>query len=142
MESSLMSERASTPFRLNEQYFRPRDGAAPRPPGFYWAKIQLGWLYQGYGLELALERLYCGETAMAYEPLQIFGVTHPQLRESFDGARVPFLLLGEFRLAPKGDGDFSNCRVAPLLKQRKGCLILEEGLEDAHPQIGLATMRM
>ncbi|MDD4995386.1 MAG: hypothetical protein PHW53_02920 [Patescibacteria group bacterium] len=132
----------STPFKMNVDYFHLRPNAAPRPPGFFWAKIQLGWLYQGHSLELAFQRMYRGETAMAHEPLQIFSVTHPQLLEEFDGVRIPFLMLGGFMLAPNGNGDFSNPRIAPLLKRRHGDLVLEEGLEIPHSQIGLATMRM
>jgi len=135
-----------TKFKFNNNFFRIRRKALPRPRGFYWAKIQLGWLYAGIDAPEAIKQMRFSDTAMAFEALQLMAVTHPGICNELDGVRIPGLILGDLEVAPDGDAHYTDNPLLPYVCRMNSLIILDtlpmHLPEDIKQRFGLATIRI
>jgi hypothetical protein len=119
-------------------YFRMRPAAPPRPKGFYFSKIQTGQRYQNLTVSQVLTRLHHA-TCFGPEGIQFLTVTHPHFQGLMNERKIPFMLLGDYDVAPHGFSDFFD---SLQIFCSQDILGLGIGNIDRHyPLFGIPTLR-
>jgi hypothetical protein len=117
---------------------RLRPDAPPRPKGFYFAKIQLGALFQPMTVN-QLRRVLGDDTGLGPEGFQLLGITHPHIVDWMNERKMPFMALADYDVAPYGYNDFFD---APQLFCSNRVLGLGIGNVDRnYPLFGIPTLR-
>jgi hypothetical protein len=118
---------------------RLRPDAPPRPKGFYFAKIQLGALFQPMTVN-QLRRSLGDDTGLGPEGFQLLGITHPHIADWMNERKTPFMALADYDVAPYGFNDFFD---APQLFCSNRVLGLGIGNVDRnYPLFGIPTLRL
>ena len=93
-------------FKKSEN-IRLRPGAAVRPKGFYFAKIQLGQKYLGISVSQLRQSLKM-ETGWGPEGLQFLFITHLHFADLMDERKIPFMTLADYDVTLQGSNDSFN----------------------------------
>jgi hypothetical protein len=118
--------------------FRLRPEAPPRPRGYYFSKIQTGERYQNLNVSQLLKRLD-DSTCCGPEGIQLLTVTHTHFTEMMNNRKMSFMAFGDYHVALRGSGDFSD---AVQLFCSQGTLGLGIGKVDLkNPLFGIPTLR-
>lgn len=119
-------------------YFRLRPNAPSRPKGFYFSKMQTGEKYQNLKLSQLVTRLN-KDTCFGPEGIQFLTVTHPHFQNLMDERKIPFMVFGDYDVAPHGFSDFYD---SLQMFCSQGTLGLGVGNVDYnHPLYGIPTLR-
>jgi hypothetical protein len=122
----------------DSQFMRLREGTRPRPPGFYFSKVQLGGKYHRMSVERVRKQLG-DEVGFGPEGIQFLAITHPHYIKMMDGGDIPFIFLPDYDVAPHGFGDFFD---APFLLATGNRLGLGVGnVSRPYPKYGSGTFR-
>jgi len=119
-------------------HFRLRLEAPPRPKGFYFSKLQTGERYLNLKVSQLLTRLD-DQTCCGPEGIQLLTITHPHFTGMMNDGKMPFMAFGDYHVAVRGPGDFSD---AVQMFCRQGVLGLGIGKVDLnYPLFGIPTLR-
>lgn len=122
-----------------QEDIRLRPGAAVRPKGFYFAKIQPG--EQFINLTVSQLRKKLGtSTGCGPEGFQLLAITHVHFADLMTERKFPFMALADYDVAPYGFNDFFD---APQLFCSNHVLGLGIGnVNRNYPLFGIPTIRI
>jgi hypothetical protein len=118
---------------------RLRPGAAARPKGFYFAKVQSGEQYINLTVSQLRKRLG-NNTGWGPEGFQLLAITHVHIADLMTERKIPFMALADYDVAPYGHMDFFD---APQLFCSNHVLGLGIGNVDRnYPLFGIPTLQI
>jgi len=119
-------------------YLRLRPEAPLRPKGFYFSKIQTGERYQNLKVSQLLKRLE-KDTCFGPEGIQFLCITHTHFQNLMNNRKIPFMIFGDYDVAPHGFSDFYD---SLQMFCSQGVLGLGIGnMDHNHPLFGIPTLR-
>jgi hypothetical protein len=116
-----------------------RLGAAIRPKGFYFAKIQLGQKYLGKSVSQVRQSLKM-ETGWGAEGLQFLLITHFHFADLMDEQKIPFMMLADYDVTFQGLNDFSKVPQIFCSNKRIGLGI--GNVDYNYPPFGIPTLQI
>jgi len=118
---------------------RLRPGAAVRPKGFYFAKIQLGQKYLSVSVSQLRQSLKM-ETGWGPEGLQFLFITHFHFADLMDERKIPFMALADYDVTRQGFKDFLNVHQIFCSNKRIGLGIAN--MDHNYPPFGIPTLQI
>ena len=118
---------------------RLRPGAAVRPKGFYFAKVQLGQKYLGISVSELCQSPKM-DTGWGPEGLQFLFITHFHFADLMDKRKIPFMTLADYDVPLRGSNDFFNVPQIFCSNKRLGLGI--GNVDHNYPPFGIPTLQI
>jgi hypothetical protein len=118
---------------------RLRPGAAVRPKGFYFAKIQLGQKYLGISVSQLRQSLKM-ETGWGPEGPQFLFITHFHFADLMDERKIPFMTLADYDVTLQGVTYFF--KVPQIFCSNKKIGLGIGNVDHNYPPFGIPTLQI